>query len=283
MHKFFSNRKLVITMVCVVISIGLMTFSVAVRDRKATPPLIQQFGNDVAGFTDTVVSTPINWASNGFGSIAGLLNTYQQNQILSKRVSQITSTQVRDEALQNENAKLKKQLKLNDTLTNYKAINAAVITRTPSSWQNQVIINRGANAGIKKNMPVLIDTGLAGRVAEVNRTNSKVELITNNNNATNRFAIAVNASNGKVVNGIISGYNKTSGLLEMGNITAKAKVKVGQKAYTSGLGGITPKGLYIGKVAKVASDDYGLSYKIYITPAANLNDIEAVTVASREQ
>ncbi|MBW1605807.1 rod shape-determining protein MreC [Lactobacillus sp. Sy-1] len=283
MHKFFSNRKLVIVMVCVVISIGLMTFSVAVRNRKATPPLIQQFGNDVAGFTNTIVSTPVNLISNGFGSLGSLLNTYQQNQILSKRVSQITSTQVRDEALQRENAKLKSQLKLNDTLTSYKAINAAVITRTPSSWQNQIIINRGENAGVKKNMPVLVDTGLAGRVSEVNKTNSKVELITNNNAATNRFAVQVNATNGKVINGIISGYNKTTGLVEMGNITAKAKIKVGQKAYTSGLGGITPKGLYIGKVAKVSTDDYGLSYKIYISPAADLNDIEAVTVASRAQ
>ncbi|UQS86810.1 rod shape-determining protein MreC [Nicoliella spurrieriana] len=281
MHKFFSNRKLVIVMLCVVISIGLMTFSVAVRNRKATPPLIQQFGNDVAGFTDTIVSTPVNIVSNGVGSIGTLLNTYQENQVLSKRVNQITSTQVRDAALQKENAKLKSQLKLNDTLTSYKSINAAVITRTPSSWQNQIIINRGANAGVKKNMPVLVDTGLAGRVAEVNKTNSKVELITNNNAATNRFAIEVNANGGKVINGIISGYNKTTGLIEMGNITAKAKIKVGQKVYTSGLGGVTPKGLYIGKVAKVSNDDYGLSSKIYISPAADLNDIEAVTVASR--
>ena len=45
------------------------------------------------------------------------------------------------------------------------------------------------------------------------------------------------------------------------------------------MGGVTPKGLYVGKVAKVGKDDYGLAKKIYITPATDYNDLSVVSVA----
>ncbi len=52
MQKFFSSRKLVIVVVCLIVSFGLMSLSVAIRDKRSTPPLIQQFGNDIVGFGD---------------------------------------------------------------------------------------------------------------------------------------------------------------------------------------------------------------------------------------
>ncbi len=50
---------------------------------------------------------------------------------------------------------------------------------------------------------------------------------------------------------------------------------------TSGLGGLTPKGLLIGKVASVKTDNYGLADKVYIKPAGNLDDMDVVTVIKR--
>ena len=40
-----------------------------------------------------------------------------------------------------------------------------------------------------------------------------------------------------------------------------------------------PAGLYVGKVARVTKDDYGLSKRIYIEPAADLGNITTVMVA----
>ena len=153
------------------------------------------------------------------------------------------------------------------------------MARTPSTWQQQLIINKGQTSGVKKNMPVMSGAGLIGRVAEVNKTNSKVELLSDTSESANRFAISIEGENGKMVNGVITGYDSSANLLEMGQVTTKAKVKKGTKVTTSGMGGITPKGLYVGKVAGVGKDDYGLSQKLYIKPATNFNDINIVTVA----
>ncbi|KRN01915.1 rod shape-determining protein MreC [Levilactobacillus senmaizukei DSM 21775 = NBRC 103853] len=283
MQKFSFNRRLVIIIVCLIVSFALMTVSVAIRNKKSTPPLIQQFGNDIVGLTDRVVAIPANGLSGSVGAVSELLNTYQENQQLKQQVSELAQTKVRDQTLAKENKQLKQEIKLNESLTDYAAISAAVITRTPSSWQNQVIINKGSSAGVVKNMPVMSGSGLVGRVAEVNKTNSKVELITDNNDSANRFAVQITTKSGKTVNGVLSGYNNTTGQITMNNITTKAKIGKGDKVVTSGLGGVTPKGLYVGKVAKTSGDDYGLSTKLNINPATDLSDLNIVTVAVTKQ
>lgn len=279
MQKFSFNRRLVIIIVCLIVSFALMTVSVAIRNKKSTPPLVQQFGNDIVGLVDRVVAIPSNGLSGSVSSISELLNTYQENQQLKKQVSELAQTKVRDQTLAKENKQLKKEVSLNNSLTDYTAVTASVITRTPSSWQNQVVINKGASAGVQKNMPVMSGSGLIGRVAEVNKTNSKVELITDNNDSANRFAVSITTKSGKTVNGVLSGYKAATGQITMNNITTKAKISKGDKVVTSGLGGLTPKGLYVGKVAKTTGDDYRLSTKLYITPATDLSDLNIVTVA----
>ncbi len=150
---------------------------------------------------------------------------------------------------------------MNNSLTDYTTVTASVLTRTPSSWQNQLIINKGQTAGISKNMPVMSGAGLIGRIAEVNKTNSKVELLSDSNESSNRFAIQITNKQGNTVNGIITGYQKATGELIMGQVTSKTKINKDSKVITSGMGGVTPKGLYVGKVDRVAKDDYGLAKK----------------------
>lgn len=282
MNKFFSNRRLVIVIVCLIVSFGLMSVSVMIRDKKSTPPLVQQFGNDVVGLVNRVVVWPVNGLKGSITGVSDLLNTYQENTRLKGQVQKLAQTQVHDQAVSQENKKLKKELKLTHSLTDYESVNASVIARTPSSWQDQVIIDKGSSAGIKKNMPVLSGSGLVGRVSEVNRTNSKVELLSNSSESANRFAVSITNKSGEVINGVITGYNSGSNRIEMGNVTSKKKIEKGDKVVTSGLGGVMPAGLYVGTVTTTGTSDYGLSSKITIKPAADISDVSVVTVAVRQ-
>lgn len=279
MQKFFSNRRLVITVVILVVCFGLMGGSIAMRNRRSTPPLIQQFGNDIAGFADGIVAYPVNAVQGVADSVSGLMNAYTENRELKQKVSELAQVKVRDQTLAKENKQLKAELKLKNSLTDYSTVSAAVMSRTPSSWQQQLVINKGQTSGIKKNMPVLSGGGLIGRVAEVNKTNSKVELLSDTSESSNRFSIVINGTDGKSVNGIITGYNARTNELIMGQVTSTAKLKKGAKVVTNGMGGITPKGLYVGKVSRIGKDDYGLAKKVYIKPATNFNEINIVTVA----
>ena len=279
MQKFFSNRRLVITVVILVVCFGLMGGSIAMRNRRSTPPLIQQFGNDIAGFADGIVAYPVNAVQGVADSVSGLMNAYTENRELKQKVSELAQVKVRDQTLAKVNKQLKAELKRKNSLTDYSTVSAAVMSRTPSSWQQQLVINKGQTSGIKKNMPVLSGGGLIGRVAEVNKTNSKVELLSDTSESSNRFSIVINGTDGKSVNGIITGYNARTNELIMGQVTSTAKIKKGAKVVTNGMGGITPKGLYVGKVSRIGKDDYGLAKKVYIKPATNFNEINIVTVA----
>ena len=279
MQKFFSNRRLVITVVILVVCFGLMGGSIAMRNRRSTPPVIQQFGNDIAGVADGIVAYPVNAVQGVADSVSGLMNAYTENRELKQKVSELAQVKVRDQTLAKENKQLKAELKLKNSLTDYSTVSAAVMSRTPSSWQQQLVINKGQTSGIKKNMPVLSGGGLIGRVAEVNKTNSKVELLSDTSESSNRFSIVINGTDGKSVNGIITGYNARTNELIMGQVTSTAKIKKGAKVVTNGMGGITPKGLYVGKVSRIGKDDYGLAKKVYIKPATNFNEINIVTVA----
>ncbi|MDN5952190.1 MAG: rod shape-determining protein MreC, partial [Loigolactobacillus coryniformis] len=243
--------------------------------------LVQRFGNDVVGVVDHVVDLPANCIKGIFASVSNLINTYEENGKLKAQLDDLAQTRTRANTLQSENKELKKQLKLDKTLTDYSQLNAAVLTRSPANWQNNLVINKGSLAGVKKNMPVMAGSGLVGRVVEVNGTNSKVELLTTDNQSANRFAAEIITDDG-TANGIITGYNQATSQIKMGQLNSDAKIKVGDTVQTSGLGGLTPRGLYIGKVAKVKHDDYGLALSVLIKPAVDLDNFSVVTVIERQ-
>lgn len=282
MQKPFFNKKLVITMVSLIIAFLLIAFSIFVRNDRSTPSFIQNIGNSAAGVVDKVVNAPVEGISRMTGSVSNLTDTYQENAQLKKKLDSMNALQVENETLKQENKQLKQQLSLNKSLTSYTDISTYVISRSPSTWQNQIVISKGSNAGITKGSAVVSDKGLIGRVMEVNRNNSKVELVTTQDDAADRFAVQLIDNNGQTVNGLITGYDMDTNLLVMGQITSKENVKKGTQVITSGLGGTTPKGLFVGTVEKVVNQQAGLPTKIYIKPAADMTNLNVVTVAKRQ-
>lgn len=282
MQKPFFNKKLVITLVSLIIAFLLVAFSIFVRNDRSTPSFIQNFGNSAAAVVDEVVNAPIEGVAKIGNSVSNLVDTYQENAQLKKKVDDMNALQVENETLKQENKQLKQQLSLNKSLTSYEKISAYVISRAPSTWQNQIVISKGSNAGITKGSAVMSDKGIIGRVSEVNKNNSKVELLTTQDDSDDRFAVQLIDDDGQTVNGLITGYNTDTNLLIMGQITSKEKVKSGTKVITSGLGGTTPKGLFVGTVQKVVNQGNGLPTKIYIKPAADMTNLNVVTVAKRQ-
>ena len=60
-------------------------------------------------------------------------------------------------------------------------------------------------------------------------------------------------------------------------------VKPGDEVVTSGLGGLFPKGLLVGRVAKVEPDAAGLYQTAWIESAADLGELEYAFVAATEK
>ena len=283
MKNILTSRRLVVAVIVAIMTIGVIVISSRAQNSQKEPSLPTRVVSDVSGWVSSVVSSPVKAVSGGYEAVSGLLNTYKENQALTEKVDDLAQAKVQLQTLQAENRALKDQLQIENTLTDYKVVNAVVISRSPSNWQSQLIVNKGSNAGIKKGMSVMGSGGLIGRVSEVNTTNAKVELLSDDSQVADRFAIRVANKDGEVVDGIVTSFNQEKNLIVMGQITSDVALEKGDLVTTSGLGGVTPAGLYVGKVQKISQDDYGLSKKIYIKPATDFNNIPVVSVAIPQQ
>lgn len=281
MRKLFSSRTVVTIIIAFIVIVGLITGSNWLSKRTNTPPFVQRFSNDLAGGVSRLISVPTTAIGRTANSIGNLLDTFEENQILKAKIDQFAQDKVRLQTVEEENRSLKKQLGLQATLTDFKTVSAVTISRSPTTWQSQLVINQGIKAGLKKGMPVLSGAGIIGRISEVNTTNSKVALISDTSEDANRFAITIKGNSGEI-NGIVTGFNREKNQLIMGQVTSDNTIKAGDLVETSGLGGVIPSGLFVGKVARVTKDDYGLSKRIYIEPAADLGNITTVVVAVSE-
>lgn len=281
MRKIFSSRAVVTIIIAFIVIVGLIAGSNWWAKRTNTPPFIQRFSNDLAGGVSRVIAVPTTAIGRTANSIGNLLSTFEENRALKAKIDEFAQDKVRLQTVEEENRELKKQLKLEATLTDFKTVTAVTISRSPTTWQSQLVINKGSKSGLKKGMPVLAGSGIIGRISEVNTTNAKVALISDTGEDANRFAITIKG-NKRDVNGIVTDFDRETNQLIMGQVTSDNEIKAGDLVETSGLGGVIPSGLYVGKVAKVTKDDYGLSKRIYIEPAADLGNITTVVVAVSE-
>lgn len=280
MKKFLKNKKLLTIFVLVILVLSMLSISIRLRNKRETPFLVQKIGNDTVSIVTRVVNWPINLGSNGVANVEDLFNTQAENDHLKKQIDNLAQTKARNSSLEAENTQLKQALKLKKTLTDYTIINGSVISRAADTWSDLLVIDQGSRAGVRKNMPVMSGKGVIGRVVEVNSTTSKVELITTTDKSTNKFAVEADAANGKKVHGVISveGNNQ----LAFTQVVDGQKLKKGTQVYTSGMGGLSPKGLLIGTVTKTTRDTFGLSDVVEIQPAGNLNDPSVVSVIKRK-
>ena len=237
-------------------------------------------GNDVVALGTRIVDVPVGLVSGGLNSVHDILNTQEENNHLKREVTNLGQTKARNSALEKENRQLKSALKLKDTLSGYTMVNASVISRSPDTWSDLLVINKGSSAGIKKNMAVMCDGGVIGRIVEANAASSKVELLTTTDESANRFSVQADAANGKTVHGIIT--VTSNNYLAFTQVVDGRKLKAGTRVYTSGMGGNSPKGLLIGTVTTTTRDSFGLSDQIRIKPAGDISDPSVVTVIERQ-
>lgn len=279
MNRFFTNKKLIGLLIGVIVFISLITLSL----NTSGSGLIQGFGNDVTAFFGQVFSKPTNAITTAFDSVEDIENAFEENQALKRQVDQVYEKDAEINNLREENEQLKEELNLDETLSDYTTLSANVISRNPDRWVDNLIIDVGSSDGISQNMAVMSQNGLLGVITEVNQASSKVTLITNIEATSNRVsAQIVSEEDDEAIYGVVSDYLVDDNELLMTQITSDEGIEEGDLVTTSGLGGLFPSGLVIGRVTEVALDNQGLGHIVHIEPETNFDTTKYVTVINRE-
>lgn len=272
-------KKYVIIFIIVLIIIIFVIFSLTLKeDRKLNK--VESFIKDALVYTEKIISYPARFVSDKIDSYSELKSTNEDNDILETSIDRITSIETENIELRRELEKLKEELGIEYTLSNYEYLNATVISRNVGFWYNTITIDKGTYNGVEKDMVVINAKGLIGKVIKTSTFTSDIRLLTTSD--TNN-KISVHISNGDYnLYGLINSYDYSDNYLEVEGISNTKDVKIGDYVYTSGLGGIFPSGILIGIVSEISTDSYDLAKIIKVTPSVDFTDINYVSILKRK-
>lgn len=171
-----------------------------------------------------------------------------------------------------ENQRLKKLVGFQQE-SKLKTIAAKVIGRTSSTWQAVLIIDKGSQAGIRKNMPVVVDSGLVGQIVEASGNAANVMLLIDEKSGVG----VENERTGQL--GVVEG--RLDGVLKLKFVPKDADIKKGDRLITSGIGKVYPRNLFVGTVAEIKENQYGMEKNIKVRPAVNFNKLEEVLMINQ--
>ena len=148
-------------------------------------------------------------------------------------------------------------------------IYAEIIGESSDNTHNIRFINRGRNQKVQRNYIVIRKEGLVGRIHSVSPFQSSVQLMIDHRN---RVPALIQRNR---VRGLIYG---TQAGIEMRQINQHAKIKIGDRVISSGLGGLYPKGILIGWVSEIRHEQHELFKTAILESAVDFNSIEEVFV-----
>lgn len=166
---------------------------------------------------------------------------------------------------------------------------ATVVGRTLAHRYQSVTLDRGSADGIRLDAPVLApDGGLVGRVVQVSRWTSIVQLVTDPFAGVGARLVHSRAT------GLIAGTDGP--LLQLRYIDTMTPVDAGEQVVTSGEDGIYPAGLPVGTVSglevgppvpgtprvPLAREETAMFLEITVDPAVDVTRVETVLVLDPE-
>ena len=148
------------------------------------------------------------------------------------------------EQLALENKQLRELLSLSKRLET-KGITAEVLYDAADPYTRKLIIDKGMKDGVKASSPVMDEHGILGQVTHVLPLVSEVTLVTDREHSIP----VLNTRTG--ARGVAYGESGGAPLLELRFMATNADIEVGDLLSTSGVDGIYPAGVLVGKVTKV--------------------------------
>lgn len=176
--------------------------------------------------------------------------------------------------IKKENAQYLKFYDFKTQNKSLKFISSSVIARNPNELFGGFTLDKGSVAGISINDPVITENGLIGRVTSVSGTSCKVSTILSPNFKAGVIDTRTRDS------GVISGNIKDAdqNLTGMMYLSAQNSIQPDDIVITSGLGGVYPKNLPVGKVTEIKHDDFDSSFYAVVKPFDDIKNIMDVFI-----
>ncbi len=190
---------------------------------------------------------------------------------LRAEVAALRLRQLRQDELDAENERLRALLALRERLA-VRTIGAEVVAREWNGFTRGLTITRGRAEGVERLAPVIVIRGVVGRVLELRRDSAVVQLVTD---PASSIGGVVNRTRAQ---GLVEGV--AGGRMRLKLAAREEGVMVGDMVFTSGIGGLFPKGLPLGRVTRLYPAT-ALFRLVELEPAVDLATVEEVLILPR--
>jgi rod shape-determining protein MreC len=233
----------------------------------------KELGLSVAGFFQKGATGFFNWFGDTAGSIRQLRAAREELTAARVRLQDVDQVTREIIELRRQNSVLKGQLDFAQTLPPER-IAAEVIARDTDNLFSTLTINKGSRHGVKKGMPVVAYQGdmegLVGKVLLVGPGSSQVLPLYD---PQCMVSARVDSTRDE---GLVQGEGKDRGTVVMSYVKkiAKEKIAYGDLVVTSGLGGLYPRGINVGRIRLITARPYETSLELQVEPIIDFDRLE---------
>lgn len=203
-------------------------------------------------------------------------NILVENEKLKKENMKLKLINTTNETIKEENARLTGLLEMKETNKTVKNLKfARVIFRDLNNINSKFYVDLGKKNGIEKNMIVIYNDFLIGRISEVFEDYSMVIMITDG-----KARISVKSNNNLL--GIAEGNDNGGNEMYFQPSTFEENLGVGEEITTSGISDIYPEGLKVGKIQEIDKSENNIFKSIKIKPEFESKDLKEVMIYKYE-
>ena len=196
----------------------------------------------------------------------------KENEQLKKENEELKINNMELASVKAENKTLKEYNNLVDKYQDNISIPGYVIQKDFSNYSKTIVVNIGKKDGVEVGMTVVAEEGLVGYVISVEEKSCKVQTIVDTANAVS--AEFVNTEKTLLTRGLLDTNSKVKGTY----IDNDVVVNEGDTVVTSGIGGIYPKNITIGKVKEIINTKNKSNRYVYIDTAVNFDNLSNILV-----
>jgi rod shape-determining protein MreC len=197
----------------------------------------------------------------------------KENRELKEEIQQLRLTEVRISEDAQQAHRLQVLLGFKEQYLS-KTVAAQVIGSGGSDRSRVVFIDKGDDANLRADMPVITADGIVGKVVRVFAHSAQVLLINDENSGAGGILEKSR------LQGILKG-TPVGGLI-LDKVMSDEQIQPGDRVLTSGGDGIFPKGMPVGTVAQVSKGKDSF-LNVRIKPAADLSKLEEVLVITKQE
>jgi rod shape-determining protein MreC len=211
-----------------------------------------------------LVMQPVEVARYGSGYFTSL-HTAQQHEVAAReRLAVQAERSLQVEQLTLENQRLRELLVMRERITS-PATGAQVLYDAADPYSRKVVIDRGQTHGIQAGSPVIDESGVLGQVTRVYPLVSEVTMLIDPDQAIP----VLNTRTG--VRSVVYGQPGEDGDgLELRYTLANADIVEGDLLTTSGVDGVYPPGLPVGRITRVERRAESSFNRIHSAPVARM-------------